>query len=445
MRTRLLWSLKISHWYWLAALIPPAVLVAALVRWFVNVPYLDQWWLLPLIAAQREGRLTFDLIWHQNAEHRLFFPKLIMLELARWSAWDLRWEVAVNLALTLVCFGAIVVHLHAANRLVRSTFTSAYIVLAAFVLFSPAPFENWLWSWQLPYFLIQFCVIACGWCLAFHRRSFFAFVVALSCAVVASWSFATGFGAWVSGMVPLLLVARRSVRIRALLCWVLGAVLTLAIYLWDYKFLSWSDPIGAVQRLWHFIGYVLVFLGSALVPTHWLNAAMIFGVVYVGVYTYLLVNIARSHPRLRLATASFLSWSAFALSASMLTAVGRSNVHNLTQAMAPRYITFTQLGWLGILFALTVVLRARNCLNHDVIRKLMGGIRLLILVGFAVAYLNGIRGMSWLSNEMATGLHALVTSPEDRTALRKLYVLPDQLREEFLPLLKAYHLGPFRK
>jgi hypothetical protein len=75
----------------------------------------------------------------------------------------------------------------------------------------------------------------------------------------------------------------------------------------------------------------------------------------------------------------------------------------------------------------------------------MGGIRLLILVGFAVAYLNGTRGMSWFSNEMATGLHVLVTSPEDRMVLRKLYVLPDQLREEFLPLLKAYHLGPFRK
>ncbi|MCX7625370.1 MAG: hypothetical protein N2Z21_04085 [Candidatus Sumerlaeaceae bacterium] len=429
----------------IAASLPPIALLLGLICCFVNVPYLDQWWLLPLLVAQRSGTLTCGLIWLQNAEHRLFFPKLLMLGLAQWSHWDLRWEVAFNVFLSFCALGLIYAHYSRLFRLIRTSFSPWWLVLGSFIVFSYAPFENWLWSWQLPYFLIQCCVLVCCWALSYGCRHFFSWLIALGSAVVASYSFATGFAVYGAGMVVIMVVWPRPTKLQATLLWLLAFTITLSIYLSGYEFLRWNDPLGAVTRISHFLGYVLVYLGAALVPTHWVGLAIVGGLMYIAVFAYLVWWLTRKSLRARLATAPFFAWTVFALCAASVTAIGRSNVQDLTQAMTPRYITFSQLGWLGIMHSLNIVVQKSRSGRRNSTMPWLRLIQALVVCGFIAAYFNGVRGMKWLSGQIEAGRLALLAHEENLGALRKIYVDPSQLLKEFKPALESYQLGPFRK
>ncbi|MGC8741141.1 MAG: hypothetical protein ACP5QZ_11720 [Candidatus Sumerlaeaceae bacterium] len=429
--------------YWALALLPPVFLVVCLARWFVHVPYLDQWWLLPLVVAQREGTLVFAEIWHQNAEHRLFFPKIIMLFLARCSDWDLRWEIGANLFFSLSAFGVVLLQLRRTEKLTRSHTQPIFYPLISFVLFSLAPFENWLWSWQMPYFLIQFCLVVLAYGLGMNQKRVLSWGLAITSATVASLSFATGVAVWFSGAGVILLTAPKRRVWRFLLLWMLWGSIVVALYSVGYQFLRWNDPVAAITRVTHLIGYVFVYLGAALVPTHWINAAGVLGASYLILFFTLWAIALRSPVRRRLAMAPYLGWMTFAIGAALLTAAGRSNVHEIVQAMTPRYITFTQLGWLGGVLALNVG-RKTIPTNRSLRSKAIVLAQLAISVGFAVAYANGLQGMKWLSGEIRQGRDALITTQELR-AIRKLYVVPEQLRDEFLPLMTKYRLGPFAR
>lgn len=428
---------------WLA--IASSVLIAALSIWwvarhFVHVPYLDQWWLLPLVVAQSEGRLTFEAIWHQNAEHRLLFPKLIMLGLARWSRWDLRWELAANVLLVAVAVGLVWRQLGATWRLVPSARAVWFLPLVSLVMFSPAPFENWLWSWQMPYFLIQICVIVLAPALLRTKRTPRFWGVALGAAAIASLSFATGLALWLEGAIALSLTRTPRRVFRAMLVWLGGFVVLLAVYSFGYERLSWTDPLGALRRPLHLLGYVCVYLGAALVPTHWVTPALSLGVVFLSCWVVMLTMYRSLFCRVRLALAPYLAWMSFVVGAAAITALGRSNVHPWVQAMSPRYITFSQLGWLGLLLAGWVLRSAR--IASPLVRATAAGALALLVGAFVAMAVFGAKGMVWLSGEMARGKQALVTSPNSE-ALRILYANPPQLRDEFLPLLKRHRLACF--
>src|SRR6267142_5943506 len=65
------------------AAVPLLILIWVVARYAIDVPYLDQWDFAPLIDKMYQGQLTFHDLWMQFNEHRIFFPKLIMLGLAR--------------------------------------------------------------------------------------------------------------------------------------------------------------------------------------------------------------------------------------------------------------------------------------------------------------------------------------------------------------------------
>src|SRR5262245_66262055 len=80
----------------LLALLPLAYLVRMCIVHFVDVPFWDQWELVPRLDHLYAGTLTVADLWGQNNEHRPLFPIATMLALARLSGWSTGWEVAVN-------------------------------------------------------------------------------------------------------------------------------------------------------------------------------------------------------------------------------------------------------------------------------------------------------------------------------------------------------------
>ncbi len=410
-------------------------------KYYVEVPILDQWWLLPLLVLQREGRLTLADIWLQNAEHRMFFPKLIMLLLARWTSWDLRYEVAINFFLTVVGSFAMGAYLWRLRNVLESSALTLPLAVLSLVLFSPAPFENWLWSWQVPYFLVQLSVIVCVICLSLASHTSVCFVFAVASTIVASFSFASGLVIWGAGLSVIIMNRNQPYQLPRGLIWTVSGMVTLIIYLFDYKFLDWTSPSGALRRTSGFILYTLTYLGagiSAGMPSH---IVVFTGMLFVILVLCLACLFTKSSVRARWALAPFWGLIVFSMGTALLTALGRSNVQPWTQALSPRYITFSQLGWLAG-YVCFWGLSSEQCLSNTT-QLLCKTVARVLVCGFLYMWWFGIRGMVWFSAEMAERRTILLNS-SDYGELRRVYVVPQQLATEFRPLLQKYQLSLFR-
>ncbi|HZS38481.1 MAG TPA: hypothetical protein VFF06_16715, partial [Polyangia bacterium] len=64
------------------ALVPAIALAAFVWRFGVDVPYWDQWELVPLLKGAHDGTLRAADFFALHNEHRLVVPRLIMLGLA---------------------------------------------------------------------------------------------------------------------------------------------------------------------------------------------------------------------------------------------------------------------------------------------------------------------------------------------------------------------------
>src|SRR3989442_15697534 len=78
---------------------PVLALIILVQLYGVNIPFWDQWEMVPLFQKYRSGELEWGDLWAQHAEHRIFFPRLIMLGLAVLSDWNIMWELYFNIVL----------------------------------------------------------------------------------------------------------------------------------------------------------------------------------------------------------------------------------------------------------------------------------------------------------------------------------------------------------
>src|SRR3712207_1731768 len=137
---------------WLLAIAAPAVLTLVLIAVHgVNTPQLDQWsGMTPLLVEHDRGTLSFADFYAQHNEHRPLVPTAIDFWLAQLTGWNIRVELFVDYGVALATFVLIVLALR--RTLDRTAFALAAVV-ASVVFFSPRQHENWLWGWQLEWFL----------------------------------------------------------------------------------------------------------------------------------------------------------------------------------------------------------------------------------------------------------------------------------------------------
>lgn len=207
----------------LALVVPAAIVLCLVLRFGVNVPYLDQWDLINLLAAMHNGGLGWDDVFRQHNEHRMVFPKLVMLGLASVTRWNIVVELMVSVALAAA---SLVVLLALARPVLRQISPLgrlwAGFTLSA-MLFSLAQWENWLWGWQIQWFLSLLAAVSV---IALATSSLRAsqpwphVAVAAVAAVVCQYSIASGVVAWVAGGFVLAIHPRRHVIIPV---WLLAA------------------------------------------------------------------------------------------------------------------------------------------------------------------------------------------------------------------------------
>ena len=214
----------------LLALACPPILVAYLIYAYgVNIPYGDQWELVPLLKKYIEGSLSFNDLWAQHNEHRILFPLLMMISLASHSKWNIWWELYSNLSIALFIYLLL-------YRLLVHTFTAEsarwlFSIFLSVLVFSPIQWENWLWGWQLPWFLNVLALL-----MAIHALTslggWFGILVACVSAVVGTYSLGSGILIWLAG--ALILLCRNGWS-KYTVIWLAAGTLTVAYYFMDYR------------------------------------------------------------------------------------------------------------------------------------------------------------------------------------------------------------------
>jgi hypothetical protein len=432
-----------------AALVPPALIGAAVARLGVNVPLVDQWGFGPVVADAFRGQLDPRALWVPNNEHRMVLPGLVMLALVPLTRWDVRYEMALNVLAAIGILGLLTAMI---RRTVRPFAPAAvpWLVLAASLFtFSMAQWQNWTWGWQLAIFMNVLAACGVAWGLAGPLAN--APLALAAIAVGGALSFASGL--LLLGLAPLglLLVPSRDHGIRRLrgaaMCGIVCVALG-ALHVYGLRPAPGQPrPVSPLDAPLAMGRYVVAYLGASLAPWDHHTLAVRWGAA--GVITLVLgsAGLWITSPRHRAALVPWLVLALYAALSGCMTAVGRLGAGSGT-AVLSRYITISTVFWTSTIVVTTLAiaeLLAR--VRGRIVRGLVLGAALVVTLLAARAYRH-----AWSLGESAMRRRNVAAS-RGLACLRHLDLAPDGCLERicwdanvlrrFAQPLREQRLGPF--
>jgi hypothetical protein len=422
------------------ALIPLLALVRMCVQLHVDVPFYDQWELVPRLEHLNAGTLTVRDVWMQHGEHRPMFPILLMLALARLSGWNIGIEILVNLVFGILIFLTFA-------RYLATTWAGHggspwwLLPVASVLMFSRVQWENWLWGWQMTA-LMGCCAGISGLyllCTAGERQGRFA--GAIACGVLCLYSFGAGLVYWIVGPVVIVLApsARRRPR---LVAWIVAGGLTMATYFYDYHGTGQPSPLlnfASLEAIAGYAKYVLTFLGA---PVAWYGQRTSEALGGAAVVAFAVLAIRLRNTRNEPVFLFPLAVGIQTIGIAALSGLGRASM-GVGQAMSSRYTTFGMPLWcaLGAMAVLAYRLEP-HASRRQAVRAL------------TTAALAGVMMLAWVSGREGTRI-ATGRSETLRFARRGLIVgRSDALMSMLYPnvavvkerrvALRRLHLSVFR-
>ena len=373
----LLLGLTAAPFIWLATLVA---------RHSVDLPFCDQWDFVPLLARWAHGQFPLSDLWAHNAEHRLFFSRVILLWLARLTAWNTRVELALNLGVAVLTFGVLAHLLHRCAREAGLTGASWVLPVFSLILFGPLQMQNWLWGWQLSYFLCVLGVVTGISLLTSSRLTWWRYAGAVAAGVLASYSFASGLPYWPVGMIAL--VARpakhRGETLLRVAVWTAVSALVVGAYFHGYHQPGWHPrPSAALAHPARLLEFALLQSGYPINLHHPVRT-ILFGLLAA---SGALIALLRTYRRPVLSVLPFGLLALYALANAVLVAVGRLGF-GMEQALFSRYVTYACLFWVGTAGLLTLLLAAHRrggaAARVHVLVPIAAGVALIGLAGSAL-------------------------------------------------------------
>lgn len=180
--------------FWVLILIPPSFILILVNKYGVDFPYWDQWKFVPLLIKAHYGELTFSDLWAQHLEHRILFPRIIMLLLAYITNWNIMYE----LYLSVILAGLILWFLYLLLRLTVGNYIPSWLpIVMSFLTFSTIQYENWMWGWQIQIFLNVLCIVIAILSVSRFPGNLKGIAIAIVFSFIASFSFNNGLLIWI--------------------------------------------------------------------------------------------------------------------------------------------------------------------------------------------------------------------------------------------------------
>ncbi|RZJ58492.1 MAG: hypothetical protein EOO55_00440 [Hymenobacter sp.] len=433
-----------------ACAIPAIGALLFIITYAYNVPYMDSWELIFLLKKiyAHEGISLTELA-SQHNEHRILFPRIIMLCLARFSSWDARYEIYFGFLLLCISFYVIIIQVSKLYNVAESSSERKYVfaglcLLISLVVFSLTQDENLLWGWQIQIFLNILAVLL-GMLYLTNNEVLGAKSVVLSafCGIVATYSFANGIIFWPIGAVVLLVRMRQARNnIYLLVAWALIAVVVIFLYMHNYVNPANHPPLTYVlHNPYSYVLYILTYLGAPVVKlrlaTH-VPASLggLIGLLSVFVICYFLFKLKIFWKRHILFWHSLLLYT---LLSGAITAVGRA-ASGVDQALSPRYITICNFFWLWIIILGAYVYVKQNFFSV----KIFASTCILVATLFAYYDEASFRDEHLHYENIKRAQTALKAGNVPSDVLRYVYPIPSAIlsRNEFL---RKNHLSFYKE
>jgi hypothetical protein len=349
---------RIASWAAIAASAVPPLVVAWLVAVHArNVPWKDQWGLVPFMAGISRGELDTAMLWSQVNEHRIPLTLVAQGALAWATRWDVRWEAWANVAaagLTLLALAGLV------RRTTRPTSAGAAAasVLAASVLtFSLAGGINWTWGSLNATYFAALAAAVLAWQLAAWDGSPLRTLALVACATAGAFAF--GAGVVLVVLLPVALLASPAVDLERRITHAIAAAVWAAGVLAVY-FAGWEPRSGDPRPVMHweladYARYVVVYVGGGL-GTADVGVGLAAGLLLAAALVASSLWLWTRAPGLRPALVPWWLLAAYGVANGALTAFGRLD-SGLFTALFVRYLPTASLFTLSAL-ALTILAAA---------------------------------------------------------------------------------------
>lgn len=428
--------------YLLAVLLlafPPILGLLYIKSFGVNVLYWDQWELVPLIEKVYTGSLSLGDLFSQHNEHRIFFPRIIMLALAHMTYYDTVAEMYFSWILSLLTMLLIFrMHLqHSRN----STGTLVKFIPITWLLFSFRQYENILWGWQIQIYLCVLGFVASIYLLEKTTKLDKNFLLAVSSGVISSFSFVNGLIVWPVGFIYLFLAKKTKGTFP--LVWIGAGALVWVVYFYNWikpqhhpsLLFMMNDPVSSITYFFVSIGSPLSFEKGAAFGNGFLLVTLILFTLIIIVEKKLIVENAK-----------WISFIFFSLFSSLSLTIGRSGF-GVEQALSSRYVTLTSLGVIGIYLILSTLyakFKNENYTNHLI---LYGVILSLIFMGIVAGYTEGVTEGKQIMDSRETSKYFLVNYGDSAnynySSLTGLTYLGTDAVVHRIEILKKYNMSVF--
>jgi hypothetical protein len=426
------------------AVLPALAAVALVATHGVNVPFWDQWELLPILAKQQAGTLAFADLMEQHNEHRMLAPYAVMVWLAPLTGWNILVELWVNVGLAAVALGLAFFMLRPSLSGAGPRFQGAVLALLSLTVFTLAQWENWLWGWQIQWFLSLAATLGCAWALNAGLGAGTR-AVALGLTAVAGllagttqMSLAGGVMLWPLGLAVVLLHPGPHRRAAAAV-WLIAAAASCFLF-----FHGWHSapipgmptPMEALADPVKLIKYALTYLGGPITRMKLVDlpyGAAGAGLLAVFAVASAVVLIARWENR-----AQWLPWgmlAGYAVGCAFVTGLGRVGF-GVEQATGSRYVT------LSLLLTLSVIAVTAQALRSAPDSRMWGragaGAAVVLAVLLALGDVKSFEGVAARHGQLTAGLACLrdLAAAPDACIVANLYPDASVVRTRE-PMLRA--------
>jgi len=407
----------------------------------VNTPVEDQWEMVPLFQAAGHHTLSFSDLWRQHNEHRIFFPTVVLLANAYITHWNTGIEMLIGFV--VAAFTATLIFLMCHEKLKQDRLGLVAGALIAAWFFSPIQWGNWLWGWQLEWFMCVAGTVATIFLLLkfidsdsmINRKVLFSLAAISS--FIATFSLANGVFSWITGL--FILVLGRDKK-RPIVTWTVAGLLSTALYY--YHYVPVPSPQGTpfhvlTHHLFLFAEFVVAFLGGPVGSKGGdLQAADIVGALLVLCLVPLLYLVWLRRKNVRL----YLPWLALLLVgilSSLSTAFGRLG-YGVSFALNSRYTAFSLIFIIGLVgLAFTLLIFTKN-ISLNFKRLCAGTIVLMSLPLLMSSYAAGLHGFSKQSSYLKTVKFCTHEPDPSDACLDQTYPSAQVVRPR-LEYLKARH------
>lgn len=373
------------------AFIPIFNVAYLILHYSVNVPWWDQMSFVDIMQKIHNGDLTVYDLWMQHNEHRILVPQVFEILTGAPTGYNFRVPVFFNLVTALGSFALLV-------ALLRRTFASSRLLVAilavpfAWLVFTPFQWVNWIWGFQLAFFMCIFFTLLSLWLLTgktiLSKWSTFAIVVVA--AATTTYCNGNGMLVWVIGL--LILLARHADR-RRIYVWCASAVAVLATYFYTFK--RPPDSPHITQLIHEPVAvckYIATYLGRNITTTQttaqWAGIVLCILVVSALVYLYRKQSLH--------AVMAWIGLAAYVFGTAALAAASRLNQgvqHSFNSNSAPTLSLLFIVAAIAILaYALRVYIggfKAKRAGQYLVVCAVLGGVAVLPIPGFGENYVKG--------------------------------------------------------